>query len=350
MAGMKETPRQKMISMMYLVLTCLLALNVSKDILKGFVTVNESLERTNKGVQQNNEQMLVAFEKAAKEKASAKGYYEKAIESRKLTMEMAAYIEQMKKKLIEITEKVDPFEADTMHLRFVEHLEEYDIPTFQLIGSDETDPVNKQFSAKELRGKLLELHDKLLAIVENMHNSKNAKLPESDYLSLKTKIAMLKPVDSNEIQDDLRITWELQNFYNLPLAAVVTNLSKIQSDVKNLETEMINQFAAAAGKLVLNIDHFAAKVVAPSKYIRSGENYAADIILSASSSDFNKENMQILIGAKYDSVSKQLINEGTPVSLLGGAGKYEVKTSGQGEQTVSGLIKFTTIPKRTDHC
>ena len=291
MSGARETPRQKMIGMMYLVLTCLLALNVSKDILKGFVTVNESLEKTNKGINLNNEQMLVAFEKAAKEKTSAKGYYEKAIESRKLTLEATAYIEQLKKKLIEITEKVNPFEADTMHLRFVEKLEEYDIPTFQLIGSDESNPASNQFSAKELRGKLNDLHDKLLAIVENMHNGKNAKLPEGDYLSLKTKIGMLKPVDSNEMQDDLKMTWELQNFYNLPLAAVITNLSKIQSDVKNLETEILNQFAAAAGKLVLNIDHFAAKVVAPSKYIRSGESYFADIILSASSSDFNKENM-----------------------------------------------------------
>ena len=72
MAGMKETPRQKMIGMMYLVLTCLLALNVSKDILKGFVTVNESLERTNKGVQLSNERMLAEFEKTAKERASGR--------------------------------------------------------------------------------------------------------------------------------------------------------------------------------------------------------------------------------------------------------------------------------------
>ena len=337
---MKETPRQKMISMMYLVLTCLLALNVSKDILKGFVTVNESLEKTNKGVQLNNERTLAEFAKAAKEKASAKGYYQKAIESRKLTIEMVAYIEKLKKKLIEITEKVSVNSADTLHLRFVEHLEEYDIPTFQLIGDDESNPDNKQFSAKELRGKLNGLHDKLLQMVETMYKSEDTKLPMGDYVSLKTKIGMLKPVDSNQIEDDLKMTWELQNFYNLPLAAVVTNLSKIQSDIKNLETEMINQFAAAAGKLIVNIDQFAAKVVAPSKYIRSGENYSADIILSASSSDFREDNMQILMGAKYDSVSKKLITEGTPVSLVGGAGKYEVKTSGQGEQSISGVIKF----------
>ena len=51
MAGYKETPRQKMIAMMYLVLTALLALNVSKDILDAFLVVNESIESTNVGIE-----------------------------------------------------------------------------------------------------------------------------------------------------------------------------------------------------------------------------------------------------------------------------------------------------------
>lgn len=346
---MKETPRQKMIGMMYLVLTCLLALNVSKDILKGFVTVNESLEKTNKGVQLSNEKMLAEFEKAAKERASSKAYYDKAIESRKLTMDAVAYIDKLKKKLIEVTEEVNSSQADTMRLRFIEKLEEYDKPTFQLIGSDENNPESKEYSAKELRGKLNSLCDKLTGIVEDMNKHSATKLPPADYISLKEKIKMLRPMDSNEIVDDLKMTWELQNFYNLPIAAVITNLSKIQSDVKTMETEIINQFAAASGKQIINFDSFSAKVVAPSKYIRSGENYSADIILSASSSDFKPENMQILIGAKYDTVTKTLINEGTPLALSGGAGKFDMKTSGQGDQTVSGVIKFKNGKGETEY-
>lgn len=349
MAGMKETPRQKMIGMMYLVLTCLLALNVSKDILKGFVTVNESLEKTNKGVQLSNEKMLAEFQKIAEKKASAKAYYDKAIESRKLTMDAVAYIDKLKKKLIEISEEVDKDVADTMRLRSMEKLEEFDKPTFQLIGSDETNPVSKEYSAKELRGNLNTLCDKLDGIVEEMNKHTETKLPPADYISLKEKIKLMRPVDSNETIDDLKMTWELQNFYNLPVAAVITNLSKIQSDIKNLETEMINQFAAASGKQIVNFDAFSAKVVAPSKYIRSGENYSADIILSASSSDFNSENMQILIGAKYDTAAKKLINEGTPLMLSGGAGKFDVKTSGQGDQTLAGVIKFTNGKGETEY-
>lgn len=53
--GGKETPRQKMIGLMYLVLTALLAMNVSKDILKAFVTVNDNLERTNRNFDSNTQ-------------------------------------------------------------------------------------------------------------------------------------------------------------------------------------------------------------------------------------------------------------------------------------------------------
>ena len=56
--GGKETPRQKMIGMMYLVLTALLAMNVSKDILMTFVIVNESLERSNASFTKNNEKTM----------------------------------------------------------------------------------------------------------------------------------------------------------------------------------------------------------------------------------------------------------------------------------------------------
>jgi gliding motility-associated protein GldM len=340
MANAKETPRQKMIGMMYLVLTCLLALNVSRDILKGFVTVNESLERSNNSLKVSNEQMLEAFKKAANETWSAKGYYTKAVESRKLTSETVAYIEKMKTKLIAITEKVDWSVADTMQLKFVDKMDDFDTPTYQLIGSDETKLTEGEFSAKELRGKLEMLQGNLQLILDSMQKNSSTQLLEKDYQALRTKIGLMKPIDTNEKEDDMTVTWEIKNFYHLPLAAVVTNLSKMESDIKNLETEIINQYVAASGKLAIKFDRLAAKVLAPSKYIRSGEDYKANIILAGSSSDFNNDNMQVLIGATYDPITKKLINEGTSLGSEQGLGNYAMKTSGQGEQTIKGVIRF----------
>ncbi|MEQ9304436.1 MAG: gliding motility protein GldM, partial [Marinoscillum sp.] len=58
MAGGKETPRQKLIGMMYLVLTALLALNVSTTIIDKFVFLDDSLVRANKETEERNVQVL----------------------------------------------------------------------------------------------------------------------------------------------------------------------------------------------------------------------------------------------------------------------------------------------------
>ena len=79
MSSGKETPRQKMIGMMYLVLTALLALNVSKEILKGFVMVDESLEKSKVILDENNIRIRQAFEAYVKDgNYEAKPYLLKA--------------------------------------------------------------------------------------------------------------------------------------------------------------------------------------------------------------------------------------------------------------------------------
>jgi hypothetical protein len=84
MAGGKETPRQKMIGMMYLVLTALLAMNVSKQVLKGYVTVNDSVEKSRKNLDDNNKRVTEAFQQAIGGNPGAAPYYEKALEVQNL--------------------------------------------------------------------------------------------------------------------------------------------------------------------------------------------------------------------------------------------------------------------------
>jgi len=81
MAGGKETPRQKMIGMMYLVLTALLAMNVSKQILKGYITVNESMEKSKKNLEENNKRITESFENTINGNPAAKPYFDKAKEA-----------------------------------------------------------------------------------------------------------------------------------------------------------------------------------------------------------------------------------------------------------------------------
>lgn len=339
--GGKETPRQKMIGMMYLVLTALLAMNVSKDILMTFVTVNESLERTNVSFTDNSNKVMKAFEDAKASNPSAIPYYAKAVEAKKLTTELYEYMEKMKHELISHTAAL-PAGGDTLRLRFVDAKDDANINTHLLIGDNEKSPKTGEFTAVDLKEKITNVHDKLLKLVQDMQKDKKTQLLKDDYDALIKKIESLKPDVGNQTEDGNAITWEILNFYHNPLAGVITNLSKMESDVKNVEAELINQLSGASGKVSIKFNQLIAKVVAPSSYIQAGQPYKADIFLAASSTDFKDENMQILIGVDSAAAvaSKGSEAGGTKVPLVGGMGKYEIGTGGQGEQNYKGVIKF----------
>src|ERR1051325_9366893 len=114
MAGGKLTPRQKMINMMYLVLTALLAMNVSKEILNSFAILNNGLQKTNESFTEKNEITYIQFEKAlANDRNKVQKYNDKAMAVKARSKEMFDYIEEIKKKLIFEVEKKDQVIIET---------------------------------------------------------------------------------------------------------------------------------------------------------------------------------------------------------------------------------------------
>lgn len=332
MSSGKETPRQKMIGMMYLVLTALLALNVSKEILQGFVMVDESIEKSKGILDDNNSRVQKAFEDYVKDgNFEAAPYLLKSVETQKSIRLVDAYIDSMKLIIVRKTEGKE--KQDTSQLRFMEKLDDFDTPTHLLIGSDAANPVNTKYSAKDLRLKLTFLHSDLLNLIDHMQKNSKTKLDKESIHTLKQKLATIKPVDK-------RLNWESENFYHMPMAAVITNLDKIQADMKNLESEFLHTFAAASSKFVFKADKLHADVVAPSAYVLSGQPFKANIVLGASSSEFTPERMEVLVGGVYDSVSKKLTNPGTSISIKDGMGNYETATTSTGQKELNGVIKY----------
>jgi gliding motility-associated protein GldM len=339
MSSGKETPRQKMIGMMYLVLTALLALNVSKEILQGFVMVDESIGKSKVILDENNSRIQKAFEAYVNDgNFEAKPYLLKSIETQKSIRIVDAYIDSMKVIVARKTEGVS--KSDTSQLRFMEKLDDYDTPTYLLIGSDETKPIDSKYSAKDLRLQLTNLHQDLLNLIDNMQKNSKTKLDNETINTLKQKLSTIKPVDRNLEKDGIKLNWELENFYHMPLAAVITNLDKIQADMKNLESEFLHTFAAASSKFLFKADKLHADVVAPSAYVLSGQPFKANIVLGASSSEFTPDRMEVLVGGVYDTTSKKLINPGTPLVIKDGMGQYEAMTSATGEKKLHGVIKY----------
>jgi len=340
MAGGKETPRQKMIGMMYLVLTALLAMNVSKQILHGYVKVNESIELSIENLEANNKRVIDAFKATINGNKAAEPYYTQAEQAMKMVEDVFNYISKVESNVIAQTEKPEnPASADTMKLAHMEkngNIDNYDVPTFALLGSDANSIRTDELSANELKGKLNKLADDLVKMVDKMQATKGQNFLKTDYEGLLSKIKSIKPADSGLEEDGIKQTWETENFYHLPEAAVITNLNKIKADMKNLEAEILQVFSGASGKLAIKFDRLNAKVIAPSSYIQSGQPYMADVFLAASSSQLRKEDMEVLLNS--DSLSKGA--GGTPIPIEGGMGKVNIPTGGQGDQTLKGVIKF----------
>src|SRR5690606_18095504 len=99
MAGVKESPRQKMINMMYLVLTAMLALQISNAILEKFLLLDNSLDQANRAADTSNKRTLDAMSEAVDKsgnKAEYRALYNNAVEVRKKTAEVITYITGLK--------------------------------------------------------------------------------------------------------------------------------------------------------------------------------------------------------------------------------------------------------------
>lgn len=338
MSNAKETPRQKMISLMYLVLICLLALNVSREVLLGFVHINEGLETTNKNFTNNTKSIMEAFKESINQgRHEFEPYYKQASRANRLTDNLYVYIDSLKKELIKYTEGSEG--ADTLKLDKAEQLDNTDKPSYFLIGDDETKPSAGKYKALELKQKISNLADSLQNIIDYMRNRDGLRLPPEDYVLLKNKLTAFRPRTDYTDPDGLKINWEIKNFYNQPLAAVITNLSKLQGDVRNIEGQMINVFASASGKLSVKFDRMYARIVPVSQYIQSGSPYMADIFLSASSTDFKDDNLQFIMG-DVDTATGAIDKNATILPIENGTGKINLPTSRIGHQSLKGWIKF----------
>lgn len=322
MAAGKLSPRQKMIGMMYLVLTALLALNVSKDILRSFVVVNNGLENSEKTFNKDVNNLYAKFdEKKTIDPQRVLENWKKAQQARKMAQELGTYLDGLKKSLIRETEGFKNREEDTIQLAFVEAKDNFDTPTYIMIGESEDGSTGE---ARKLKDRLIKYRNDMLAL-----------LPEQDRKQINFTIDTEDP--KNPEEEDER-TWEMNNFYHAPLAASVTLLSKIQTDVKSAEVAVVDALLKNVDADVIPFDTVAARIVAQSNYVLLGEDYQADIFLAA----FNKTlKPQVYVG-DYNTQAGKFNGGFDSVNVQRGIGKYSVPASSEGIKKYSGVIKMKT--------
>lgn len=317
MSSGKDTPRQKMIGMMYLVLTALLALNVSKDILDAFIVVNKGLETTNKNFTSRNEQLYTEFDLAKSvDPIKVTPNWKLAQDIKVKSASLTDYIDKLQKELVAKTDKVPQSEADTLQMANISSKDNYDTPTNILIGETEDGSTGV---SRTLKNKLNDFKGMLV----------NCILPK-DRKTIQLDINTEDP-NSGENNEN----WELYHFFHRPVVASITILSKIKNDIKNAESLVVDYLLKQNDTETIKFDTIAAKVVPLSNYVLLGEEYKADVFLAA----FSKTKKSEMLVGNYNETNKSFTGNTEEIPVDRGLGHYTAKASKEGFASYSGVIK-----------
>jgi gliding motility-associated protein GldM len=332
MAGKKETPRQKMIGMMYLVLMAMLALNVSKEVLDAFVLVDEGLVKTTENFAKKNDVYYQEFDRAAAENPVKAGpWKEKALEVKTRANELHHYIQELKLEIIRAAdgEDAESINGEEINTEEIKAQDNQDKPSEIMIGPDEGGKAN------DLKVAIEDYRQFLLSEVSEQSQS----VRESIEASLNT--------DPRAAKDGQVYDWQHTHFDRLPLVGVVTLLSKMQSDVRNAESEALNYLYTQieAGSFKFNL--IEPVIIPRSNHIVRGNDYEASVFLAA----FDTTQEPIVYIGQYDST---IADDGTirysmvgaigrdydSIPVTGGKGVYKVRPTTLGEKKWGGIISL----------
>ena len=253
----RMSPREKMINLMYIVLTAMLALNVSSDVLNGFSQVEDGLTRSNRTITARN-QALYGQLQAFNEKNPEKGkiWLDKATQVVGETDKLFDYIDSLK---LQIVQHADGPDGDVNNIRNRDNLD----------ASSEVMLAATGGKGKKLRTRIDQYRQFVTSFLEDPEKRQN----------LETALSTTPPKLANH--DISKHTWEETLFENMPCIAAVTLLTKLQNDVRYAEGEVLNQMLTNVDLGDLRVNLVNAFVVPESRVVMRGTKYKAQIVLAA---------------------------------------------------------------------
>ena len=335
MSGDKETPRQKMIGMMYLVLLALLAMNVTKSVLNSFVIINGAMTETNLAFDGKNQSTLNEFEKQnSQNEAKVLPFYNKAKAVHAATEELNTYFENLKKHIIIRVEGYDPAllenGTDWITLDTVEALGDIDMAQTILLGSEEMNPKDGEWTMLEMKRKIKDWEDKLIS-----------QFPPKQQADLEGIRFEYKDGVNHDGDPE---PWHMAHFYHAPIAAVITDITMFQNQIKNSESEALSLLMDNIDAGDFKFDKIEVKVIPNSNYVVLGDSFKAEVIVAAYSST---QNPEFEVGNGLDTAGKSMQEWGVsnPVNasrltVKDGVSHYGYKPTSEGEKTWGGLVKL----------
>jgi len=286
-----KEPRQLMINLMYLVLTALLALNVSAEVMNAFFSLDKGMKDSGVIVDRSNEAMMQSIEKQADayKNESNEKYRQNAKKAKVVADDFIAYIEGLRADLFARAGGPNPKVPGQP-----KDIRNKDLTTRMYINDG---------LGAQIQTKIEETRVALLALADN------DKVVETQL-----------PLRVEELPEGVKAkNWSEFKFKQMPVAAIFPILGKMQSDAKNSYSSILNYCVTKVGGEDIKFDKFTPALSAEKNYVISGEKYVADVFLSAYSTSANN----ISINAN-----------GSNIAVKEGIARYEAGTSGVGERTV----------------
>lgn len=257
MAIKKKTisPRQKMINLMYVVLMAMLALNISSEVLNGFSIVEESLNRTTANSSKENEALYGNFAEQMKANPQkVKEWFEKATAVKRMSDSLYNFAQSLKEQIV--------IEADGK-----------DGNIYDIKNKDNLEAASHVMLApgtgqgKRLYNAINSFRQRILSMVTDPHQR---SIIESN---LTTKL----PKNAHTMGKN----WQEYMFEDMPVAGAVTLLSKLQSDVRYAEGEVLHTLVANIDMKDIRVNKLSAFVIPESKTVISGDQFSAQIVMAA---------------------------------------------------------------------
>jgi gliding motility-associated protein GldM len=327
----KETPRQKMIGMMYLILTAMLALNVSKEAVEAFKKVDLSLTKTTANYIKKNDITYATFDAAAAENPEKAGPWKtKAYDVKGRADELFDYIQDLK---IEIITKAEGPEAEALlpdnriDITKVKRIDENNIPSEVLVGANQDGKGND-----------------LKALIEDYRQFLVETLEGKDIGAEQSILDILNTEDPVNLEGTGTEDWVTAQFQTMPLVAVITILSKMQVDVRNAETDVLNFLYTQIDAGSFKFNYIIPTVTTNTSYVMQGNEYEAKIFVAATDTT---QDLEIFVGPYTTttnadgSLAYEPSSQSTKLPIdESGRGIYRVRAGSVGEKSWGGVIRM----------
>ena len=253
MAGAKLSPRQKMINLMYLIFIAMLALNMSKEVLTAFGSMNEKLVESNQAATERNAISLANLEQQAQEQPEKYNpLLEKATQVKSLASDLSSYIESVKEEMVKTVD--DPTDFEVMDQ--AKFLDETWFKGEQLkpAGEEYVNSINK-------------FKEDIVAIIGE------------DYPSIASDVSKKFSTDAVTNRDNNVIPWLQYHFKGFPMVASLTKMTQMQSDIKTTESEVLSKMLEGKLKKEASLTNFESIVVPDKTAFFNGERFKGKIVL-----------------------------------------------------------------------